>query len=107
MKKISKNICLHCGIKPKIIQDYEMNDIEIYLDFSEPKNFVKLIELHFTKELTIGDYLQSYNGDLIARWHDRRTFLKLLNDALYYTECKRVQLIRKTIKNSSWYWSVD
>ena len=100
---INKNICNQCGIKPEIIQDYEMNDIEIYPDFFNPKNFVKLIELHFTKELTVGDYLQSYNGDLVKRWHDRKTFLKLLNDVLYYTnEFQRVRLMKKAIKNTKW-----
>ena len=102
-EEISKKICNQCGIEPQIIQDYEMNDIEIYPDFGEPNNFVKLIELHFTKDLTIGDYLQSYEGDLIKRWHNRETFLKLLNGALNYTsEFVRIRLIKKAIKNAKW-----
>ena len=100
---INQNICNQCGIKPQIIQDYEMNDIELYPNFLESNNFVKLMELHFTKELTIGDYLQSYDGYLVKRWHDRKTFLKLLNDVLYYTsKSPRVRLMKKAIKNTKW-----
>lgn len=32
-------------IKPKIFQDYELNDIEVYPDFEEPDNFMKLFRM--------------------------------------------------------------
>lgn len=45
-KTLSEQICEVCGIKPEIIQDYELNDIEIYPDFeNNNNNFVKLLEI--------------------------------------------------------------
>lgn len=48
-KSLSIRICEACGIKPRVIQDYELNDIEVYPDF-ENKNFVKLFKLITTIE---------------------------------------------------------
>lgn len=48
-KSLSRKICEVCGIKPKVIQDYELNDIEVYPDF-ENKNFIKLFKLITTIE---------------------------------------------------------
>lgn len=40
-----KQICEICGIKPEIIQDYELNDIEVYPDFeNNNNNFVQRLQ---------------------------------------------------------------
>ena len=45
-KNLSQTICEECGIKPEIIQDYELNDIELYHDFeNNNNNFIKLLSL--------------------------------------------------------------
>lgn len=43
-KNLSKLICKECNINPQIITDHELNEIEVYPDFNEPKNYKKLIE---------------------------------------------------------------
>lgn len=49
-KSLSEQICEVCGIEPEIIQDYELNDIEIYPDFEDNNNnFIKLFELSLPK----------------------------------------------------------
>lgn len=45
MNRASVEICKLCKIKPKIIQDYELNDIKLYPDFLEPENFFKLMKI--------------------------------------------------------------
>lgn len=46
MTNLSKELCEICGIEPRIIQDYELNDIKIYPDFENNNNiFVKLFKL--------------------------------------------------------------
>lgn len=50
-KSLSRKICELCKIKPKMIQDYELNDIVIYPDFeNNNNNFVKLFNLITTIE---------------------------------------------------------
>ena len=36
-KNLSKLICKECNINPQIITDHELNEIEVYPDFNEPK----------------------------------------------------------------------
>lgn len=45
MTNLSKELCEICGIKPKIIEDYDSNEYEIYPDFEWAENFVKLLEI--------------------------------------------------------------
>lgn len=49
MNNLSEELCEICGIKPKTIA------FEIYPDFKEPENFVKLFELNFSdNSVTVG-----------------------------------------------------
>ena len=45
MTNLSKELCEICGIEPEIIEDYDSNEYEIYPDFEQPENFVKLYGL--------------------------------------------------------------
>ena len=42
-KDLSHELCEICGIKAKIIEDYNGNEYEIFPDFTQPENFVKLL----------------------------------------------------------------
>lgn len=42
---LSRQLCEICGIEPKIIEDYDSNEYEIYPNFEQPENFVKLLEI--------------------------------------------------------------
>lgn len=45
MTNLSKQLCEICGIEPEIIEDYDSNEYEIYPDFSQSGNLVKLLNL--------------------------------------------------------------
>lgn len=45
MTNLSKELCEICGIEPKIIEDYDSNEYEIYPDFEQSTNFVKLLKI--------------------------------------------------------------
>ena len=45
MTNLSKELCEICGIEPKIIEDYDSNEYEIYPDFSQSGNLVKLLKI--------------------------------------------------------------
>lgn len=61
MNRDSVKICKLCKIKPKIIQDYELNDIKLYPNFLEPENFFKLMKIKipegFYKNITLLQYI--------------------------------------------------
>ena len=43
--ELSRQLCEICGIEPEIIEDYDSNEYEIYPDFEQAENFVKLLEI--------------------------------------------------------------
>ena len=45
MTNLSKQLCEICGIEPEIIEDYDSNEYEIYPDFSQSGNLVKLLKI--------------------------------------------------------------
>ena len=45
MTNLSKELCEICGIEPEIIEDYDSNEYEIYPDFSQSGNLVKLLKI--------------------------------------------------------------
>lgn len=60
MTNLSKELCEICGIEPKIIEDYDSNEYEIYPDFEQAENFVKLqkllIEMGMGFDIQLFDY---------------------------------------------------
>lgn len=100
-KSISQQICRLCEIKPKIIQDYELNDIEVYPNFeNNNNNFCKLFELKLGKsDATIAGELNYYD----RYYTDKKTFLETLYDFIHYERDGRVQkLYKDSIKNTDW-----
>lgn len=43
--ELSRQLCEICGIEPEIIEDYDSNEYEIYPDFSQSGNLVKLLKI--------------------------------------------------------------
>nr|DAL96035.1 MAG TPA: hypothetical protein [Caudoviricetes sp.] len=71
-KSLSRKICELCGVKPKVIQDYELNDIVIYPDFeNNNNNFVRLFELK------LGNSDATLSQVLVDEYpiRDKKTFL--------------------------------
>lgn len=82
---------------------------KIYPDFTEPSNFVKLIELKISDKSTVGRYLQgsgTYGVPFSNQWYDRESFLNILIEYLSRTdECfsrNRNKIINKAQKTE---WS--
>ena len=106
-KSLSEQICKLCGIKPRIIQDYELNDIVIYPDFeNNNNNFVRLgnIKLKYNNYITIF-YIVNYLSD--NTWSNKREFLinlvSILKDECscsYYNNLR--ELIKSRIRNTIW-----
>lgn len=101
-KSLSRKICEACGIKPKVIQDYELNDIVIYPDFkNNNNNFVKLIEIIHNK-IGLSDLLLSMRYDSHSL---KQKVLYLVYELLIHKLGYRVILVmkvKKIIRNTKW-----
>ena len=53
MTNLSKELCEICGIEPKIIEDYDSNEYEIYPDFEQAENYKKLQEIFINHDHSI------------------------------------------------------
>ena len=65
-KSLSQQICEECGIKPEIIEDYDSNEYELYPDFENNNNKLKLIDLLIENDhfITMSKYFYYIgNGD--------------------------------------------
>lgn len=101
-KNLSRELCEICGIEAKIIEDYDGNEYEIFPDFTQPENFVKLLELRFTTKrgdiFTVAEALQ--NGRCFT-FADRKSFLEQLLD--YIFTCENFgEYIKQAIKSEVW-----
>jgi hypothetical protein len=122
---LSKRLCELCGIEPVKIEcqrifddgaEFNPNDCEgdcidcvyygeefIYPDFTEPENFVKLLELRLkiSKEIYLGRYIQAY--EFFKPWYDRKTFIEKLCWCLYHRELEKSnRKIVKAIRGEKW-----
>ena len=84
MTNLSKELCEICGIKPKIIEDYDSNEYEIYPDFEQPTNFVKLQKLLIEMGMGLDIQLFDYPTKLQIRfcWDDENFTFKIYGDSL-------------------------
>lgn len=106
-KSLSRKICELCGVKPKIIQDYELNDIAIYPDFeNNNNNFVRLgnIKLDYNNDITIF-YAVNYLSD--NTWSTNREFLTnllhILKDGRCYSYYNYLrEVIKSRIRKTNW-----
>lgn len=100
---LSRELCEICGIKPEIIQDYELNDIEVYPDFENNNdNFVKLLELKILTGCTLWGFL-SLKGVYMSR---KETVLKtiyfILSNKVKFLDNKSREQIKQAIKSEVW-----
>lgn len=100
MTNLSKELCEICGVKPQIVEDYELNEYKIYPDFEQPENFLKLMELR-VKGLQRGNL--TLMGILNKEYwlNDRQDYIRFLcqyfiPDLTPYCQNKLKQAIRET-----------
>lgn len=109
MTNLSKELCEICGIKPKIIEDYDSNEYEIYPDFEQPQNLKKLLNLNFDcsdeeygkMEANIALYV-IYNFFVEKRANKNSTnLLEGIIKAVKYKE-NEAEAIKKAIRETEW-----
>ena len=94
-KYLSEKICELCKVKPKIIQDYELNDIVIYPDFkNNNNNFVKLIEIIHNK-IGLSDFLLLMKYDTHSL---KQKLLYLIYELLIYKLGYKIILVTEIKK---------
>ncbi len=81
-KDLSHELCEICGIKAKIIEDYNGNEYEIFPDFTQPENFVKLYKI----------YNKTNEKEFLARLIERLTY-----EAGFFTD-----ELKQAIKSEVW-----
>lgn len=112
-KNLSRELCKICEIEPISRCDYcprnclgpdvcKRGESIRYPDFTQPENFVKLIELRFTAErgdfFTVVEALQHGRCFIFA---DRKSFLEQLLD--YIFACENFgEYIKQAIKSEVW-----
>lgn len=109
MTNPSKELCEICGIKPEIIEDYDSNEYELYIDFEQPENFKKLFNLNFLYEdeefgiqevsivyYAIYKFLDPYNGNT-----NSASLLEAIIEALK-TGNVESELIKEAIRAEEW-----
>lgn len=107
-KSLSEQICEVCGIKPEIIQDYELNYIEVYPDFeNNNNNFVKLLELPIDYDDIDGNVATTiFSITLYCFKFSCKTkveFLKQLLDCLKDSKAPYlIKQIKQAIRQADW-----
>lgn len=109
-KNLSRELCEICGIEAKWIEyttettDGYVNSGKkrIFPDFTQPENFVKLLERKFTIKrgdcFTVAEALQNGRCFIFA---DRKSFLEQLLD--YISTCEKFgEYIKQAIKLEVW-----
>lgn len=97
---LSRELCEICGIEAKIIEDYDGNEYEIFPDFTQPENFVKLFNLKVNTN-PFGNTL-AYFITSDSKIADTKDFLIVLFNILKSVEECKVNKIKRAIKSEVW-----
>lgn len=94
----SEKICKICNVKPIIINDCDLNEIEIYPNFNDSENLIKLLDLKIGDN-TLFYLLQIYS--YLDRCKDSlKEIYRILIDSDFSSELK--EEIKTKIKRSKW-----
>ena len=112
MTNLSEELCRICGIEGKWFEYttettdgcVNLGKKRVFPDFTQPENFVKLIELRFTTKrgdvFTVVEALQ--NGRCFT-FADRKSFLDQLLD--YIFTCENFgEYIKQAIRETEWVY---
>lgn len=107
----SKKICELCGIKPRVIQDYELNDIELYPNFLEPENFFKLMKIKVPKvfflEMTLLKYINCRRRKWCFTFNDYLRVILAELQGQGRMNLTEVQSVINKIRRSKWKYEGD
>lgn len=102
MTNLSKELCEICGIEPKTIEDYNLNEYKIYPDFENPENFVKLLEIIHDRMSIVGLLMYEIDEDSLTR-RFLKLVIKFLSDELGYVETK-IDTVKQAIRETEWVY---
>ena len=101
-KSLSQQICEVCGIEPETIQDYELNDIEIYPDFKNNNNFVKLLELKILTGCTLWGFLSLKGVYMSQKETVLKTIYLILSNKIKFLDDNSREQIKQSIRKADW-----
>lgn len=101
MINLSQQLCNVCGIKPEIIQDYELKDIEIYPDFEyNNNNFVKLLNLDFSPRFK--SLLHYITSIFVSTNSTKDLLVQILHELKFNPQSDTVKQIKQAIRQADW-----
>lgn len=94
----SDKLCKLCNVKPNVVTDYELQEIEIYPDLTEPRNLIKLLDMRILNVAIVRTFLLSVNKC--------KNVVKKLYEFLLDTEVPESikERIKKAIKRTKWHY---
>ena len=94
----SDRLCKLCNVKPNVVTDYELHEIEIYPDLTEPRNLIKLLDIRILNIAIVRTFLTSEKKC--------KNVVKKLYEFLSNTEIPESikERIKKAIKRIKWYY---
>lgn len=111
MNRASVEICKLCKIKPRVIQDYELNDIELYPNFLEPENFFKLMKIKIPegiyKDWSLLQYLNRRPDRCCFYFSDYLKSLLLDLKSQGRLTPAEVELLKHRLRRSKWKYEGD
>lgn len=111
MNRASVEICRLCKIKPKVIQDYELNDIELYPDFLEPENFFKLMKIRVPtgsyRGATLLRYINCRPSKRCSTFADYIKALLLVLNGQSTLSSEAIESLKHRLRCSKWKYEGD
>ncbi len=97
-KDLSRELCEICGIKPKTIL------LEIYPDFEQPENFVKLLELKILTGATLWGWLSAQGVFMSQRKTVLKTIYLILSRKINFCNKLTLEQIKQSIRETEWVY---
>lgn len=113
-KTLSEQLCELCGIKPKlnVAKSYKekQNIKDIYPDFENPENFVKLLELEirlpwYNEPSILAHFLNYYCCNLGSRKNFLNDVIDFISDKDECYPVEEINIIKQAIRDyDGWVW---
>lgn len=105
MTNLSKELCKICGIKPEIIEDYDSNEYEIYPDFEQAENFVKLFNTRIPNPyITVAGFVTHFALSILANHDFLKRLVQLLKDKPHGCIKSETEQIKQAIRKEEWIY---
>lgn len=111
MNRDSVKICKLCKIKPRVIQDYELNGIELYPNFLDPENFFKLMKIKiptgFYQGMTLLHYVNCAPFKICTTFADYLKALLLTLNRQGPLNATDIESFKRRLRRNNWKYEGD